>query len=312
MLGSMAQVQYLEIRCKTAIQRVQRMPFHWSLNPYAGCRHSCHFCYARAFYAKADHGDPHAGFETNILVKVNFPQVLERELDSRRWRGESIALGTATDPYQPADGRYRITRRVLEALLDHANPVSMLTKSPLVVRDVDVLAALAGVAEVRVTFSITTVDLALWRSVEPGTANPFRRLEAMQRLREAGVCAGVFMAPVLPGITDSVASIEAVAAAARQYRAASFGAIPLRLMPVVKEHFLSFIAATFPELLPRYERAYPGASAPADYRHQLERRIRRVREQYGFGQDAMRVHRQQPAPPGTLVRPRGRQLALPG
>lgn len=305
---AMPRVEYIEIQCKSALNRVEGMPFKWSLNPYRGCAHACHYCYARATHAFYDL-NADEDFETKILVKVNFAEVLRRELGRPSWRGEQVALGTATDCYQPAEGRFRITRRALEALRDHDNPVGMVTKSPMVLRDLDVLADLARVAKVRVFFTITTVDLGLWRTLEPGTANPLKRLEVMRRLVEAGVPAGVLLAPILPGITDSVASIEAVAAAAAEYGATFFGAGTLRLAPIVKEHYLGFVGATFPDLLPRYERAYPRAHAPRDYQTMLDARVVRIRARHGFAEDSMRERR--PPPDGeTLPIRRGRQLGL--
>jgi DNA repair photolyase len=217
----MAKIEYVEVRCKSALNRVQGMPFAWSLNPYAGCVHACVYCYARSHYALAGHGEPTRDFETRILVKTNFAEVLRRELGRPSWGFETVALGTVTDCYQPAEGRFRITRAALEALRDVANPLGMVTKSPLVLRDLDVLADLARQAKVRIFFTITTVDLGLWRTLEPGTANPFKRLEVMRRLNEAGVPAGVLLAPILPGITDSVASLDAVPPSSGRARCAS-------------------------------------------------------------------------------------------
>jgi DNA repair photolyase len=218
-----------------------------------------------------------------------------------------VVVGTATDPYQPAEARYRLTRRSLELLREHANPVSILTKGPLIVRDADVLTQLGDVADLRVYFSITTVDLSLWRTVEQGTANPYNRLRAMRRLREAGVTAGVLMAPILPGITDSCASIDAVAAAAREHGAAYFEAAPLRLMPHVKEHYLAFVSRAFPALMPRYLRAYPGTHAPAEYREALTQRVGAISRAYGFKHERMPRRRI----PLTRRRAPGPQLALP-
>lgn len=283
----MGRVQYTEILCKTALNRVQGMPFKWSLNPYRGCSHGCHYCYARAshtYYGLNADED----FETRIMVKTNFPEVLRRELHRPSWKGESVALGTATDCYQPAEGRFRITRRTLETLRDARNPMTMVTKSPMVVRDLDVLGELARYVDVQVYFTITTVDQALWRSLEPGTANPFKRLEAMRSLNQVGVAAGVIMAPILPGITDSVASMEAVASASAQHGAVFFAASPLRLAPLVKEHYLGFIGATLPELLPRYQRAYPGAYAPREYLEKLDQRVRAIRARYGLDERSLR------------------------
>ncbi len=282
-----ARVQYREILCKSALNRVQGMPFNWSLNPYRGCAHACHYCYARASHTYFDmNGDE--DFETKILVKVNFAEVLQQELGRPSWKGELVALGTVTDCYQPAEGRYRITRRVLDLLREVRNPMGMVTKSPMVLRDLDILVELARLAEVRISFTITTLDTSLWRTLEPGTANPSKRLHAMRLLNEAGVRCGVLLAPILPGITDSVESIEAVAEAAAEHRAAFLGTTALRLKPVVKEHYLGFVGATFPALLPRYQQAYPGTYALREYRVKLDARVERIRAKYGFVDDYMR------------------------
>src|SRR3954464_3548194 len=241
------------------------MPFRWSLNPYSGCVHACVYCYARSHYALAGHGEPGREFETRILVKTNFADVLRRELGRPRWSFEMVAIGTVTDCYQPAEGRFRITRAALEALRDVANPLGMVTKSPLVLRDLDVLAPLARLAKGRLSFPITTVDLSLWRTLEPGTANPFKRLEVMRRLNEAGGPGGVLLAPILRGIADSTASLQAVAEAAADYNAAFLGTSTLRLAPVVKEQYLGWVDVAYPDLLPRYERAYFGSNAPREY-----------------------------------------------
>src|ERR1700687_490398 len=268
------------------------MPYlKWSLNPYGGCVHKCRFCFAVQYRVVADQGTQQ-DFGTRLFIKTNIVDVLARELQRPGLQGEHITVGTATDPYQPVEGRYRLTRGALALLADHANPVSLLTKSPMIVRDVDLLADLARVASAEVFFSITTVDLDLWRTVEPGTANPFHRLRAMRTLRDAGVPAGGVVAPVLPGLTDAVASIAAVAAAARDHQAAYFSATALRLAPHVKEFYLGFVSDEYPDLLPRYKRAYPGAYAPLDYRTKLDERIQRIREQYGFAGQAGR----RPAP----------------
>lgn len=313
----MVRPEYVEVTCKSALNRVQGMPFKWSLNPYAGCVHACVYCYARSHYALAGHGEPGREFETRILVKTNFADVLRRELGRPRWTFETVALGTVTDCYQPAEGRYRITRAALEALLQVANPLGMVTKSPLVLRDLDVLAQLARVAKVRVFFTITTVDLDLWRRLEPGTANPFKRLEVMRRLNAAGVRAGVLLAPILPGITDSTASLEAVARAAADHDAAFLGTSTLRLSPVVKEQYLTFLDRQYPDLVPRYERAYFTSNAPHEYQRALEERVDRLRTRYGFLADSMRTgeitppeHEPTPVPDIGLRRV-GPQLMLP-
>src|SRR5215203_2797319 len=198
-----------------------------------------------------------------------------------------VALGTATDPYQPCEGRYRITRSCLEALRDADTPVSIVTKSTLILRDLDVLTKLAQGPGATVYFTITTLEPELWRLIEPGTPPSLKRLEVLRRLSEAGVPCGVFLAPILPGITDSTESVEAVAVAAKAHGAASFGSAVLRLAPQVKEHYLAFVSETFPDLLPRYERAYTGTNISSDYQVAIERRLAQIRERHGFVEDAM-------------------------
>jgi DNA repair photolyase len=305
----MSGVTYVEMQCKSALNRVKGMPFGWSLNPYVGCAHACQYCYARSYYAIAQHGTAGHEFETRILAKVNLPETLRRELRRPSWRGETVAIGTSTDAYQPAEGRFRLTRRALEAFRDHGNPIGIVTKSPMVLRDLDVLAGLARVAKVHIFFTITTVDLALWRTLEPGTANPFKRLDVMRRLVDAGVPAGVLLAPILPSITDSVESLEAVAAAAQAHGAMWFGSSVLRLKPIVREHYLAFVDETFPDLAARYARAYPGTHAPQAYQEQLSARVDRIRARYGFAEDSMRERRLAPPEPAVPIRPR--QIALP-
>jgi DNA repair photolyase len=308
-------VEYVEVCCKSALNRVQGMPFRWSLNPYAGCAHACVYCYARSHYSLAGHGEPGRQFETRILVKTNVAEMLRRELGRPSWSFEMVSLGTATDCYQPVEGRYRLTRACLEALRDVANPLGMVTKSPLVLRDIDILASLARVAKVRIFFTVTTVDLSLWRTLEPGTASPFKRLEVMRRLNEAGVPAGVLLAPILPGLTDSCASLEAVFEAAVEHGAAFLGTSTLRLAPIVREQYLGFVDRRFPELLARYERAYVGRDAPVAYQRALDARVERIRTRYGFAEDSMR--KTALSPPADVVRaeprPRriGPQLLLP-
>jgi DNA repair photolyase len=294
--------QYIEITCKSAVNRVQGMPFNWSLNPYRGCVHACHYCYARATHAyfglNADDD-----FESTIFVKTNFPEVLQRELGRPSLSGERISIGTATDPYQPIEGKYQLTRKSLEALLDYRQPASIVTKSTLVQRDLDLLVELSRVTDMIVFFTVTTVDPEIWKAVEPGTPPPLKRLEALRRLREAGVQGVVFMAPVLPGITDSQASIEAVASAAKEHGAVSFGAMPLRLGPLVKEHYLSFVGERYPSLVGKYQRSYGGQNAPEAWVRGLNERVDLALERCGFPRNSMsgrnedrypRAHRQVP------------------
>jgi DNA repair photolyase len=248
-------VEYAEIPCKTALNRVQGMGFRWSLNPYTGCEHRCAFCYVRAFELRADRpGDDRYG--RTIRVKVNVAAVLARELSRRSWSGESVAVGTATDPYQPAEGRYRLTRACLQVFRDRANPVGLITRGPMIVRDLDVLQDLAARADVSVNFSIPTLDDEVWRRTEPGTAHPRQRLRAIERLVAGGIRAGVGMAPILPGLSDRPEQIEAVVRAARDAGATHLWGGLLHLKPGTREHFLEVLAKHWPEQLPRYGRLY--------------------------------------------------------
>src|SRR5215831_11513259 len=248
---------YREEPCRSALNRVQGMPFGWSLNPYMGCVHRCTFCYVRAFEHRADRpsGDRYG---RSIRVKVNVADVLRAELRRASWNGEPVAIGAATDPYQPAEGRYRLTRACVEVLGAAANPFSIITRGPLIVRDVDVLAEAASRADVSVTFSVPTLDREVWRTTEPGTAPPEQRLRALRELAEAGIRASVGMAPILPGLSDHPDQLRRVVAAAREAGACGIWANLLYLKPGTREHFLTCLADDWPELLPLYEELYAG------------------------------------------------------
>src|SRR5205807_1049341 len=189
-------ISYREIDAKSALNRVQGMPFDWSLNPYVGCAHACSFCFARAYHARFRERDVGAGFDRNIEIRANF---VERFWSEVRRRPEgSLAIGTATDPYQPIEGKYRLTRRCLEALVEYPMPTSIVTKGPLVVRDIDVLKKLDERTDLTVYFSVPCVDEEIVRKTDPGTAPPRQRLRALRMLREAGIDAAVLCMPVLP------------------------------------------------------------------------------------------------------------------
>jgi DNA repair photolyase len=250
-------VEYREEPCRSALNAVKGMPFSWSLNPYMGCAHRCTFCYVRAFELRADRPfDDRYG--RSIRVKVNVAEVLRRELARPSWAGEGVAIGAATDPYQPAEGHYRLTRGCLEALRDAHNAFSIITRNPMIVRDLDVLVEAARRAEVSVTFSVPTLDEDVWRKTEPGTPPPRRRLDAVKRLVDAGVKAGVGMAPILPGISDRPEQLEAVVRAAREAGATNVWANLLNLRPGTREHFLAALGRDWPEEIERYERLYRG------------------------------------------------------
>jgi DNA repair photolyase len=247
--------EYREEPCKVALNRVKGMAFTWSLNPYMGCVHRCTFCYVRAFELRADRPFD-SRYGTSIRVKVNIGDVLRKELARRSWKHEPIAVGAATDPYQPAEGRYRLTRSCVEAMAKAANPFSLISRSPMIVRDLDVLTAAASRADVSVTFSIPTLDDEIWRRTEPGTAPPRQRLRALSQLVDAGIKTSVGMAPILPGISDRPELMREVVVAAREAGACGVWANTLYLKPGTREHFLDCLARDWPELLPDYERLY--------------------------------------------------------
>jgi len=248
-------VEYREEPCRSALNRVQGMGFGWSLNPYMGCVHRCTFCYVRAFEQRADRpSDDRYG--TSIRVKTNVAEVLRRELARPSWAREIIAIGAATDPYQPAEGRYKLTRACLEVLGDAANPIRIITRGPMIVRDIDVLARAAVRASVAVTFSVPTLDHEIWRRTEPGTAPPRQRLRALKQLVDAGIKASVGMAPIIPGLSDKPELMADVVHAAREAGATGVWANLLYLKPGTKEHFLHALERDWPELLPEYEQLY--------------------------------------------------------
>jgi DNA repair photolyase len=249
--------EYREEPCRTALNKVSGMPFRWSLNPYTGCAHRCTFCFVRAFEARADRPfDDRYG--RSIRVKVNIADVLERELARKSWKHEKVVVGTATDPYQPAEGRFRLTRACLGRLAASRTPVALITRGPMIVRDIDVLSEAARSAGASITFSVPTIDPGVWRRTEPGTAPPHQRLKALSRLVAAGLDVGVGMAPILPGISDSPESLAAVVRAARDAGATGIWANLLYLRPGTREHFLDNLARDWPELLTSYERLYAG------------------------------------------------------
>jgi DNA repair photolyase len=248
-------VEYREEPCRTALNRVKGMPFRWSLNPYMGCVHQCTFCYVRAFELRAGR-PPDARYGTSIRVKTKVVEALRVQVARQGWKRELVAIGAATDPYQPAEGRYRLTRGCIQALAASGTGFSLITRGPLIVRDVDVLAEAARVVDVSVTFSIPTLDERIWRTTEPGTAPPRQRLRALRVLRAAGIRAGVGMAPLLPGLSDQPHLMRAVVAAAREADASHLWWNVLNLRPGTREHFLESLARDWPEQLARYERLY--------------------------------------------------------
>jgi len=277
------EVEYREEPCRSALNRVRGMPFNWSLNPYAGCAHRCTFCYVRAFEARAERpSDDRYG--RSIRVKTNVADVLARELARPSWEGETVAIGAATDPYQPAEGRYRLTRRCLEVLAASSNPFSLITRGPMIVRDLDILVEAASRADVSVVFSVPTLDDEVWRRTEPGTAPPRQRLRVLKRLVDAGVKASVGMAPILPGISDRPEQLAQVVRAAREAGAVSVWANVLYLRPGTREHFLEQLARDWPEELARYEELYRGrAYLPAAETADVRALVGDLKRRHGIG-----------------------------
>ena len=294
-------VEYREEPCRSALNRVKGMAFGWSLNPYMGCVHRCTFCYVRAFEQRADRPSDER-YGTSIRVKINVAEVLRRELARASWEGDSVAVGAATDPYQPAEGRYRLTRGCIEAFAEASNPFSLITRGPMIVRDVDVLAEAARRAEVTISFSIPTLDEQVWQKTEPSTAHPRQRLRAVKTLVDAGIKVGVGMAPILPGISDKPEQLREVVSAAREAGATGVWTNLLFLRPGTREHFLEHLAADWPELVEDYERLYEGrAYLPSDEAKPVRGQVAELAREY-----AIRDRRREPLDGGA----HDEQLAL--
>jgi len=267
--------RYLEVTCRSALNRVKGMPFDWTLNPYRGCTHGCHYCFARRYQTQLEL-DPGDHFSSVILVKTNFATVLARELDHPSWSRALVAFGTATDPYQPLEGHYRITRCSLQALAVGRTPVGLVTKGPMVVRDRDVLQELYRKAGCTVYMSVPTVDEDAWRSLEPGTAPPIQRLRAVRQLSDAGIRAGVLIAPVVPGLTTQPARLARTLAAIADHGARFVGANLLFLDGGTRSHFLQYLSREHPALVPRYERLFARKRVPSAYAEAVQSVIDRV------------------------------------
>ncbi|MCH6556510.1 MAG: radical SAM protein [Chloroflexi bacterium] len=278
-----AGVIFEEIECKSIINRVQAtgMPFKWSINPYRGCQHACVYCFARGTHQYLGY-DSGRDFDSRIIVKTNAAAVLQEQLRRPGWTREMILLGTACDPYQQAEIKYGITRSILEVLFRFAQPVHMLTKSPTVLRDLELWTRLASVTDAQIAFSVPTLDEDVWRKLEPGTSRPIKRLQAMRQLVDAGVPCGVMLAPVVPGVTDDEPHLEAVIRAAAEHGARFVAPNVLHLRPGTKEWFMPALRAAYPHLLPRYQRFYRGAYAPKHYTQQVLAKVAELQEKWGL------------------------------
>jgi len=271
---------YQEIRCRSALNRVKGMPFFkWTLNPYRGCTHGCHYCFARKYqpHLELDAGDQ---FASVIFVKTNFVSVLRRELDKPSWTKESIGFGTATDPYQPIEGTYKLSRGTLEALRDAASPVGIVTKGPMIVRDTDVLQDLSARASCRVHISIPTVDEDAWEKLEPGVAHPMQRLRAVRELVDAGIDCGVLMAPIVPGFSTHPSKIERTIKAIADSGARSVGAMVMHLEGGTRDHFMTMMHREYPEMADKYELLYASKYVPKDYDKRVHEAVGLFRSRY--------------------------------
>jgi DNA repair photolyase len=270
-------INFHEVRAKSALNRVPggRYGFSWTINPYRGCTHACVFCFARRTHTYLD---MNAGrdFEREIVVKVNVPELLRAELGRPNWRRELVALGTNTDPYQWVESRYRMMPEILAALEQADTPVSVLTKSPLVMRDVELFERMAERLPVSVNLSVPTLDEDAWRATEPHTPSPAARLDAVAELRRRGIDSGVLIAPLMPGINDSAEQVQPIVDRAREAGASFLGGVALHLRDEVKDVFFAWLQAKRPDLLPKYEQLYANKRAyllPSE-RQQLTRKVR--------------------------------------
>jgi len=271
-------VRFYEVRAKSALNRVperSRMPFRWTINPYRGCTHACVYCFARPTHTYLDMG---AGrdFEREIVVKVNAPEVLRAELNRPSWKHEHVAMGTNTDPYQWVEGRYELMRGIWRELRDSATPCSVLTKSPLLLRDLDLMLEVAQVADVAAHLSVPALEEKAWRASEPHTPSPKARLEAVAELNRAGIPTGVLVAPLMPGINDEPRQVERILQAAADAGATGVGGIALHLRGEVRGIFMEWLRSYRPDLVERYEALYRrGAYAPREEQQRLQALLRR-------------------------------------
>jgi DNA repair photolyase len=298
-------ITFHEVHARSLISKVpeaSRVPFRWTVNPYRGCSHACVYCFARNThtYLELDAGHD---FDTQIVVKVNAPEVLRRELRAARWTGEHIAMGTNVDCYQRAEGRYRLMPGIIGALTEAANPFSILTKGTLILRDIDLLARAATVTEVGLNVSVGIADRALSRSIEPGTPSPDRRLAVCAALGERGLRCGVLMGPVVPFLSDAPEQLEDAVRKIAAAGATHVTPIVLHLRPGAREWFLRWLGRNHPELTERYQALYGGrAYAPASYQRQIADQVSALARKHGVGQATPAMARRLPAPDREAAR----------
>jgi DNA repair photolyase len=296
-------MRFYEVRARSVLNRVparSRMPFRWTINPYRGCSHACVYCFARPTHSYLGF-DAGRDFEREIVVKINAPEVLRAELARKSWKHEHVALGTNTDPYQWVEGRYRLMRGIWEALRDASdgagNPCSVLTKSPLLLRDLPLMLQIAERTTISASLSIPTLDERAWRATEPHTPNPRARLEAVAELNRAGIPTGVLIAPLMPGINDAPHQLEPLLQGAIDAGATSIGGVTLHLRGDVRDVFMSWLRDQRPELVERYEDLYRrGAYAPIEERRRLAKLVRRQGQSRRF-RGGFEMERESESPP---------------
>ncbi|MGV9315806.1 Rv2578c family radical SAM protein [Streptomyces sp. NPDC003691] len=279
-------ITFHEVRARSIVNRVpgaSRMPFEWTVNPYRGCTHACVYCFARKSHGYLDL-DTGIGFDSQIVVKINAPELVRDRLGSRQWHGAHIAMGTNVDCYQRAEGRYRLMPGIIAALRDHANPFSILTKGTLILRDLELLRQASEVTEVGISVSVGFLDEELWRTVEPGTPAPERRLDVVRVLGDHGIGCGVLMAPVIPFLGDHPDQLRTTVRAIAAAGATSVTPLVLHLRPGAREWFMAWLAEHHPRLVRRYEQMYAaGAYAPTWYQRRITRQVHELAAEYGIG-----------------------------
>ncbi len=283
--GEFRGMEFLEVDAKTIVNKVPggpRFGFEYTINAYRGCSHACTYCFARPTHEYLGLGIGE-DFDRKIVVKRNAVALVKAETSPSRWAADLIAMGTNTDPYQPAEGKYRLTRGVLEVLAERGNPVSILTKSPLVLRDLDVLAEAAARTRVRVDVSVGTLDSDVWKLTEPGTPHPMRRIEAVAKLNAAGIRSGVLMGPIIPGLSDSPEQIRSVIRAAVEAGAVGVGHVVLHLGTGLRTHYLDWLADRRPDLVDAYRSWYGGRgrNAATGVRTRIARVVRTALREFG-------------------------------
>jgi DNA repair photolyase len=270
-IGEYRGLEFLHVNARRIINEVpgsSRMPFRYTINAYRGCSHACQYCFARPTHEYLGLGIGE-DFERKLVVKVNAVERARAEVHSRRWEGDTIAMGTNTDPYQHAEGKYHLTRGLIEVLAEARNPFSILTKSTLVLRDLDLLSYAASRTDVRCNLSIGTLNEEVWKATEPKTPHPRRRVEAVRRLNEAGIPTGVLAAPIIPGWSDDPAELAELTEACIDAGAVSVSPVALHLRPGTKEHFLEFLETAKPDLGRDLRRRYDRSYLPAAERRRV-------------------------------------------